>query len=345
MSLSPGMDAVVIADAETRDKIALLSRPSAYGPQVDVVEKVETHMSIVFFAGGTVYKLKKPVIYPFLDFSTLAARERTCRDELRLNRRLAPNVYLGLSKITREEDGRLSLDGKGQVVDWLVRMRRLPRERMLDRCIASGSVTPAQIEAVAKLLANFYSTLAPSSLDADEYVAQLRREHRVNRQVLSGFEPDLGASLLGDVQLFLDADDGLLRSRVEAGRIVDGHGDLRPEHVCLNTPPVVIDCLEFNARLRQVDPFDEITFLGLDCARLGAAWIGPLLLERLSEALGDAVDPRLLHFYARYRACIRARLALAHLYDPAPRDPQRWAPVARSYLQLGIDVSRAPSAR
>jgi len=345
MSRMKGASAVATLDVPTREKVALLSQSSTYGPHVETVETIETHMSIVFLAGDAVYKLKKPVAYSFLDFSTLAARERTCRDELRLNRRLAPDVYLGLSRITREDDGALALDGKGPVVDWLVRMRRLPRECMLDRCIVDGSVTPIQVEAVAVVLAKFYSALKPSSLGADDYVAQLRSEHRVNRAVLSGFVPEVSQPLLDDVQRFLEEDSGLLRDRIGAGRIVDGHGDLRPEHVCLNTPPVVIDCLEFNERLRQVDPFDEITFLGLDCARLGAAWIGPLLLAQLSAALRDAADPRLLRFYARYRACIRARLALAHLDDPAPREPERWPRLARSYLQLGIGFSPAPSAR
>ncbi len=345
MSPAAAAESVAANEIETREKIALLSQPSTYGTHVEGVQRLETHMSLVFLAGDGAYKLKKPVAYPFLDFSTPAARERACREELRLNRRLAPDVYLGLSTITREDDGRLALDGAGRTVDWLVRMRRLPREQMLDRRIADCRVTPEQIEPVARLLADFYAARRCSSLSADAYVAQLRSEHAVSRAVLSRFEATLSEPLLDDVQRFLDKNDALLRARVAAGRIVDGHGDLRPEHVCLSTPPVVIDCLEFNERLRQVDPFDEITFLGLDCTRLGAAWIGPLLLARLSAALRDVVDPRLLGFYARYRACIRARLALAHLAETAPREPQRWQPLAHAYLKIGADFSPARSAR
>ncbi len=345
MSAATRTEPVSTRGETTSEKVALLSRPSTYGAQVSAVECVETHMSLLFFTGDTVYKLKKPVVYSFLDFSTLAARERNCRDELRLNRRLAPDVYLGLSKITREADGTLALDGAEPVVDWLVRMRRLPHREMLDQRIAAGSVAPDEIDAVAAVLTRFYTGLSPSRLGADEYVAQLRNEHRVNCEVLAGFESSLSEPLLADVQRFLDQDHVLLRARIKAGRIVDGHGDLRPEHVCLNTPPVIIDCLEFNERLRQVDPFDEITFLGMDCARLGAAWIGAQLLARLSQALGDVVDPHLLRFYARYRACIRARLAVAHLGEPTTRDPQRWPLQARAYLRVGHDFNPAPSAR
>ena len=325
------------AAVSLREKAALLARPATYGPDVTAVEIVETHMSLVFLAGPTVYKLKKPVVYPFLDFSTPAAREHSCRDELRLNRRLAPDVYLGLSTITRESDGRLALDGRGEVVDWLVRMRRLPAGRTLDRLIAGGAITVEQADAVAAVLARFYAEAERSRVSAGEYVRQLRNEHAISRDIVCAYENGLGRPLLDEVQRFLDVDHALLRERVTAGRIVDGHGDLRPEHVWLETPPLVIDCLEFNERLRQVDPFDEIAYLGLECARLGAGWIGPRLLRSVKAALDDAVDPRLVRFYARYRACIRARLALAHLAEPSPREPERWQPLARTYLRLGSE--------
>lgn len=329
-------------DAATQQKIALLSCPATYGAQVESVEVVETHMSLLFVAGATVYKLKKPVVYPFLDFSSAAARERSCSDEVRLNRRLAPDVYLGVARITRAASGALALDGDGPVVDWLVRMRRLPRELMLDQRIVAASVSATEVDALAALLAGFYGAAAPGWIDGEGYVGQLRTEHEISQRLLVEFEPALGAPLANEVQRFLDHDHGLLRARVATGRIVDGHGDLRAEHVCLETPPVVIDCLEFNARLRQVDPFDELVFLGLDCARLGGAWIGPRLVARLSAALADAVDARLLRFYLRYRACVRARLALAHLEEPQPRAAERWRPLARAYLRLGAEFDPVP---
>jgi aminoglycoside phosphotransferase family enzyme len=214
-------------------------------------------------------------------------------------------------------------------------MRRLPAGRTLERLIAAGTVTAAQVEAIAEVLARFYAGAEQGRLTADEYVGQLRDEHAASRAVLGRFDDGRAMRPLDEVQRFLDEDHGLLRARVAEGRIVDGHGDLRPEHVWLNGPPRIIDCLEFNERLRQVDPFDEITYLGLECARLGAGWIGPRLLQKLSAALDDAVDPRLLRFYARYRACVRARLALAHLAEPSPREPERWQPLARAYLRLG----------
>jgi uncharacterized protein len=116
------------------------------------------------------------------------------------------------------------------------------------------------------------------------------------------------------------------------GHLVDGHGDLRPEHVWLLDPPVVIDCLEFNPALREVDPFEELSFLALECEMAGAPWIGTHLIASLAAALHERVSPALLHLYTARLALRRARLAMAHLLDPLPRAPQRWPPLAQRYV-------------
>lgn len=322
-----------------REKVAYLSRPSTYGAPQGGVEVRETHMSWVFLAGDRVYKLRKPVKYPFLDFSTLPAREADCHDEIRLNRRLAPQVYLGVARLTREDDGALALDGHGGIVDWLVVMRRLPEDRMLDNAIGAGTATREQVERVGSLLAGFYRNLGPASVSEEEYIGQFARQHVNNRALLEdrrfGLPGDGLERMLSDIGNLLAREPELLMDRVADGRIVEGHGDLRPEHVCLCEPPVVIDCLEFNRALRLVDPFDELADLAMECERLGASWIGHVLVERCAAALEDSPPPRLMAFYTAYRACVRARLALAHLLDTRVRDPGRWRPLAREYLTLG----------
>ena len=219
-------------------------------------------------------------------------------------------------------------------VDWLVWMRRLPRERMLDRQIAQASVTEADIDALVGVLAAFYRQAATIDIDADEYVARIAREQATNRALLlqPGLQPDSVAATLDRFDAALDRHSDALRARAAQRRIVDGHGDLRPEHVCLLRPPVVIDCLEFNAALRQVDPFDELAFLALECELAGAAWIGPRLIDGCSAALGERPEVQLLPLYTAYRALLRARLALAHLLEPQPRTPERWQPLARRYV-------------
>jgi aminoglycoside phosphotransferase family enzyme len=337
-------------------RLRFLQSPAAHrghAGEVQAVETIETHMSWVFLAGEHVLKMKKPVRYPFLDFSTLAAREFDCREELRLNARLAPGVYLGLMAL-QQQDGGLALvpetrlPAPGRTVDWLVLMRRLPAARMLDRLIAAGQATPGEIDALAGVLADFYRRAPAAGVTPPEHVARFRREQAVNREVL--LHPAFGlpgaAAALDALDAALARHAPLLLARAAGGHVVDGHGDLRPEHVCLQQPPVVIDALEFNAALRAVDPFDELAFLGLECEMAGAAWIGPRLLAACGAALGSAPPAVLLHLYLAYRAQLRARLALAHLLEPEPRAPLKWAPLAQRYLQrslAALEQARGPA--
>lgn len=319
------------------DKVDFLSVPAHYPTHPARVEVRETHMSVVFLTDTEVYKLKKPVRYPFLDFSTLAAREADCRAEVALNSRLAPGVYRGVVALTRSDDGPLSLDGAGTVIDWLVRMRRLPADRMLDRMIATGRLQLNDVSALGERLADFYAHQPRVELTGDAFVATLAREHRQNMELLTQPRFALDRDELRRIGVAVDAfftdEHEVLRARVTQGRVVDGHGDLRPEHVCLDRLPVIIDCLEFNRSLRLVDWADEIAFLGLECALLGAAWVGPAVQASIEAHLDDPVPPRLTNFYTALRACLRARLAVAHLLEPAPRDGARWLPRARTYLR------------
>jgi uncharacterized protein len=307
----------------------------------------ETHMSWVVMDRASVWKLKKPVRYSFLDFSTLAAREHACREEVRLNRRLAPETYLGVVPLVRRPDGRLALGpAEGDVVDWLVKMRRLPADRALDHKIHVAAVTIGQIDALADCLAAFYRAAPRAELGAAAYARRFAAEQSINRSVLLNdqFKPELaGASVTLDAfDRALEASRALLDGRVAAGRIVEGHGDLRPEHVFLLDTPVIIDCLEFNRELRLVDPFDELAFLSLECEIAGAAWIGERLFARCTELLDDRPQPQLLAFYRAYRALLRARLSAAHLFEAQPRDAGRWLPQARRYVALAARALELP---
>lgn len=331
-------------------RLRFLQSPAAHeghaGP-LAAVQRIETHMSWVFIAGDHVLKLKKPVRYPYLDFSTLAAREFCCREELRLNSRLAPGVYLGLFMLHWNGRGLALLPAaarpaEGSVLDWLVLMRRLPRERMLDALIAEHAVRPEQIDALADRLIVFYRGLRPVKLSGAEYVARLEREQAANAGVLlrPEFELTQAQVALSRLDAGLRRLAALLRERADAGHIVEGHGDLRPEHVCLLDPPVAIDALEFNLAFRQIDPLDEIAFLGMECQAAGAAWIGPRLVDRVAAALGaDAAAGALLPWYTAYRALLRARLAAAHLLEAEPRRPQHWLTQARRYIELALRAS------
>ncbi len=320
------------------DKIRALMRPEIYPGAPKEVTRIETHMSCVFLAGDKAYKLKKPVLFPFLDFSTLEARERNCRQELHLNRRLTNGVYLDIVPLACDARGALALGGDGVVVDWLVEMRRLPAEEMMDRLIESGALRQTHIDALAQRLTDFYRHAKVSDIGPAAYADRFSREQRKNRAILTSrnFALDHGRAhaVLDQLDARLAADRPLLEARVSARRVVDGHGDLRPEHVCFTAPVAVFDCLEFNRELRQVDPLDELCFLGMECARLGAPTIGPQLIETVSRALNDHTPPRLVGLYTAWRAMLRARLAIAHLLDPVPRLPEKWEPLASRYLNI-----------
>jgi uncharacterized protein len=334
-------DELLLSDAggPTLDrKVAFLSLPGSYGPAaVAEVGRRETHMSWVFLAGDRVYKLKKPVRFPYLDFSTLARREAACRAELNLNRRLAADVYLDVMPLTQTASG-LSIGGTGAVVDWLVVMRRLDDRQTLEHAIQDHRVAPWQLDQLATALAWFYRRAAPVALTPATHLRDWRRSLAYNRRVL--LEPHLGlpaglVSRIDGVQRrFLARRRHLLAHRVRERCIVDGHGDLRPEHIWLGDPVRIIDCLEFNAGLRAVDPFDEIAFLSLECERLGSRRTADYLRHRVAGRLRDGLTEELFLFYRCHRAMLRARLAIAHLLEPNPRTPDKWPRLARAYLRI-----------
>ena len=285
------------------------------------------------------YKLKKPVRYDYLDFSTVEARRADCVAEVRLNRRLAPDVYLGVIPVELGVDG-LRLDGCGVAVDWLVEMRRLPAERMLDHALRAGTADRQDIGHVAARGSR--ASTAPhrgspcnrpsTGIASSPTCATTERWLCLPE---FGLEPGLAggpAAVLIDV---VARHGDLIGPRAE--RLVEGHGDLRPEHVGLGDgQPVIIDCLEFRRDFRIIDPVDELAFLGLECEHLGAAWVGPELLRSYREIVGDDPPAPLVDFYAARRATLRAKLAVWHLRDRDVRSTMVWPDVATAYLELAV---------
>lgn len=317
-------------------KVQFLADPASYPEPPGRIMAKETHMSWVFIADHWVLKLKKPVKRAYLDFSTIAAREFYCNEELRLNRRLAADTYLAVRPLCCSEEGGLTFGPAERVADWLVEMRRLPSDEMLDARIEAKRITPDEIAGIAGRLARFYHNRAPEIADGPAYIRHLLEEQEINREMLLRQEFDLATAgvdaLVARVGSGLSDMRGLIEGRIAQGRIVEGHGDLRPEHVCLIDPPQVIDCLEFNRAMRIIDPYDEMNYLGLECEVLGGGWITPLLLSALDEVLGERPDERLIALYGGFRALLRARLCLVHLLEHPVREPEKWRPLALAYL-------------
>jgi uncharacterized protein len=319
-------------------KVAFLSRPESYAEPARTVATVETHMSWVFLLDRHAFKLKKPVRLPYLDFSTEALRRTACADEVRLNRRLARDVYLGMVPLTFTADDELAIGGDGRVVDWLVRMRRLPAERMLDRMIAAGALSAEDVRLVVRRLAAFYrdGTPIPDSPDAyrERFAAGIRENLRELARPAYGLAVREVEDLCGDQRSALDRLADALAARVRAERILEAHGDLRPEHVCVEAEPQIIDCLEFSRDLRVLDSADELAFLTLECERLGAGWVHACAFAAYAEATGDTPAPALVAFYQSYRAAVRAKIAAWHLNDDGVRAPAAWTARAAGYVAL-----------
>jgi len=325
------------------DKVAALGRRDFYPEGTAAVTCTETHMSWVFLTDQHAYKLKKPVRYEYLDFSTPDLRRFNCEEEIRLNRRLAPNVYLGVVPLTAGAGGQLELGGPGSAVDWLVKMRRLPAAGMLDAAIAARTLRADGIARIAALLADFYAGAPHIDLDAGTYCKRFEREIALNRAELPRYgllQDEIEAPLRGQAA-FLRGQRGVLEQRAHERRILEGHGDLRPEHVYIGPPAMVIDCLEFNAALRLVDPVDEIGYLAMECERFGAPAIGECVLAAYAARTGDRPSAALLHFYMSLRACVRARLAIWHLRDEMVADRAKWIERARDYLRHALRHAEA----
>lgn len=321
---------------ELAAKVAVLRDPAGY-PGHPPVEAIETHMSWVFLAGPYAYKLKKPVWREYLDFRALAARRHFCEEEVRLNAALAPGTYLGVVPLNRTPGGVLHLAGAGDPVEWLVHMRRLPRQRMLNVVLGEHALTREPVADVAALLADFYRRGPAVETDGPAYRRLLVQRLADNAAVLG--DPAFGMAAVAsaiDLRLraFVDQFPRLLERRAGGGHVIEGHGDLRPEHVCLESPPLVFDRLEFNRDFRIADAADELAGLGMECERLGAAFAGELLFQRYEAATGDIVAPALRHFYAAYRAGVRARLAILHTRDNERPLWPHWQQLAADYLRL-----------
>lgn len=276
----------------------------------------ETHTAILFFAGGRVHKLKKPVSLGFLDYTTVAARRTACEREVALNRRFSPDVYLGL--------GELREPGSGDP-EPLVVMRRMPADRRLSHLVREGADVDDVLRSVARQLAAWHAR-APRGpqVDAqgtrDALSARWEDSFRQVRELTEdGDLPDGLPEVERLVRRYLAGRELLFDARIEQGRVVDGHGDLLAEDIfCLDDGPRLLDCLEFDDHLRYVDGLDDAAFLAMDLEQLDAPQAAAFFLARYGEFSGDPAPPSLWHHYVAYRAFVRAKVSLIQARQGAP---------------------------
>ncbi len=294
--------------------LSALQDPGRFPHRVTDFTLVETHISYVLLTGEFAYKFKKPVDLGFLDFSSLKRRAFFCREELRLNRRLAPQLYLAVVRVTGTPDDP-RLDGDGPVLEFAVKMRQFDPEARLDRLLAAGRLRPEWLEALAGTVARFHAALPPAPPDGPYGGPEQIRE-----QVLQNFEacgPCAAPPLDRDLEALREWSEGALQrlgpvfqARRAAGHVRECHGDMHLANMALlDDRPLVFDCIEFNPRLRWIDTASEVAFLLMDCDYRGHPELGLRFLNRYLEENGDYEGLQLLQHYRVYRAMVRAKVA------------------------------------
>ena len=298
--------------------ITSLMQPDAYDPPVEKCELIETHISWVILAGAYAYKIKKSLNLGFLDFSTLEKRRFYCGEELRLNKRLAPMVYLSVVPITGTlEHPRLNpqLAGEGQAIEYAVKMRAFPQQAQLDRVLALGTLKSQQIDILSRHIANFHNRIdvaggdtiygnPPSVLQPIEENFKQIREHVTDTKALN---------MLSELERFsrenFQALQSLFTQRKSAGFVRECHGDLHLRNIAwMDDGPVVFDCIEFNPGLRWIDVMSDVAFLVMDLQDRQQPALAQRFMNHYLEHTGDYAGMRVLRFYQMYRALVRAKI-------------------------------------
>jgi aminoglycoside phosphotransferase family enzyme/predicted kinase len=294
-----------------------MASPDAYGSVHGKVECIETHASVVFLAGPRAYKLKRAVKYPFLDFSTLGLRRRALLNELRLNRRTAPHLYLEVLPITLDKDGKFHIAGQGEIVEWVLVMRRFDQSKLLDRMAEDGRLPLAAMPQLARAVADFHRN-ADRFLGAEESVSALLAVIEDNAAVLAGQESIFPAGDLATVdhasRETLAALAFLLRARAQAGYVRHCHGDLHLGNIVeLDGVPVLFDAIEFDDAVATIDVLYDLAFLLMDLGARGLPAHANAALNAYLEACGDTgnlIGLAALPLFLSMRAMIRAKVSL-----------------------------------
>ncbi len=328
-------------------KKALLN-PALYPDSPNEIRVGETHISLLFFTGKHVYKVKKPMNFGFLDFTTLEKRKYFCEQEVKLNLRLSPEIYLGVVEVT-EDRGQIAFNGKGKTIEHAVWMRQIPEDRLMDKLLRMGEVTPEMIQKVSEKLARFYSTAETNEVikgfakpgrvkqDTDENFEQTEKyiDRVIPREVYDWIKERTNRFLKDKVMLF--------ERRIAEDRIRDCHGDLRLEHIFWGDEISIFDCIEFNERFRYTDVAADIAFLAMDIDYQGREDLNSYLINTYIDRSGDHDLPGILDFYKCYRAYVRGKVESFRLDDPnipeeekkeALKRAQKYFDLAHRYSQM-----------
>ena len=328
------------------EMVQALLDPKAYPDTTHRVELVQTQMSFVFLTDDYVYKVKKPVNLGYLDYTTLEKRQFYCQREVELNRRLCPEVYLGVVTVT-EGKGNIFIEGQGEVVEYAVKMRRLPQEAMMDVRLAQNRVSTPMVISVAQKLAEFHQKAETnahiSTFGSRDTITQNTEENftQTKKYIGNTISREQYRHIKAYTDSFISQNAPLFIKRLADGRIRDCHGDLHAAHICFTSGICIYDCIEFNDRFRYCDVASEVAFLAMDLDNYGRADLSHSFVNAYVAQSQDSELLKLLSFYKCYRAYVRGKVESFQLDDPHISEgekarvktrAQRYFELAESYI-------------
>jgi len=326
---------------ELPELVQALLDPQVYPDDTPEVQLLQTQISYVFLAGDNVYKIKKPVDFGFLDYSTLEKRLHFCEKEIELNRRLCPDAYLGVVPVTTD-GGRFTVDGKGKAVEYAVHMRRLPDDAMMDRLLVQNRVTPKMIEQVAEIMAGFHRKAATGG-----EINEIGGINAVIKNTTENFEqtePYIGTIIPTETygriktytENFIKTNTALFHKRTAEGKVRDCHGDLHTAHICFCEKICIYDCIEFIDRLRYTDVAADVAFLAMDLDRYQKSNLSDDFVNAYVRESSDTELLQMLNFYKSYRAYVRGKVGCSQYDDPyiPTAEKDKILATTREYFEL-----------
>ncbi|NYZ77416.1 hypothetical protein H0O02_03820 [Candidatus Micrarchaeota archaeon] len=314
------------ADAMDEKTAEQLKKPSSFPYSAGKVDFIETHISWIYLAGDYAYKVKRPVKFSFLDFSTFEKRKFFCEEEVRLNRRLCREMYMGVVPVVKRAGG-VFFEGKGETIEYAVKMKRMPEERRMDRLLEKGAVGVADVEKLALSIAKFHERAFiihdPAYGEPELIKEQIDdiKKHRaaIEKACGMGAKVDFALKKCDD---FFKRNVPLLLRRQREGMIRDCHGDLHSANIFLADKVCIFDCIEFSKNFRYIDTASEIAFMAMDLDAFGKEDLSKAFVKRYLNLAGDREMLLLLNYYKCYRANVRAKIAAIE-YSQKPNEDSK----------------------
>jgi aminoglycoside phosphotransferase family enzyme len=329
-----------------RQVVEALMKPEAYEEEVEQIELKQTHISFVFLTGNFVYKVKKAVDFGFLDFSTLEKRRFFCEKELELNRRLCGNMYVEVVPVNKSDC--IKIDGEGETVEYAVKMKRIPEDKIMTRLLEEGKVDRALVDRMAKIIAEFHSK-AKTGKRIGEFGSlpmietNWRENFEQSEEFIGETIPAESYRLIRErTEDFMRENAAFFAKRVAENRIRECHGDIHSGNIFVADRIYIFDAIEFNERFRFCDVASDIAFLAMDLDFKDRSDLSKFFVERYVKYSGDREVEKLLDFYKCYRAYVRGKVTSFKLKDPSVSEEEKSAAnkEAKAYFELATSYTR-----